>query len=111
MVGWRMMSGGPQLSFTIDANLNQYIETGAAPPPGTLRELVNLRKDRDGKLVKRAAYSGTAVLPSLYGAVRGFEYDRQSVLINERAVLSYAAGIDAWKVLDRPPKWTLESAT
>lgn len=106
-----MISGGAQVSFPIDANLNQYVEQGVGAPPGTLKELVNLRKDRTGKLVKRQGYCGTAATGNARGAVRGFDHNGQPVLIDDTSVLAYGDSQDQWRVVDRATNWTLDGAS
>ncbi len=106
-----MISGGQQISFAVDARLNQYVEPQAGAEPGTLRELVNLRKGRDGNLVKRHAYSGTAATGNARGAVRGFDHDGQPILIDDTSVMAYGGNQDKWRTVDRSTNWTLEGAT
>jgi hypothetical protein len=107
-----VISGNPQVSFVVDATMNQNADVGAGVPPGTFREIVNLRKNKDGQLVKRWGYGGSDGMPASPGAtVRGFGHKNHSVAITEKSVLAYGSASDRWNTVDRTTNWTLEDAT
>lgn len=112
LAGAAVISGGQQLSFAIDARLDQSVELGAGAEPGTLADMVNLRKGEAlGYMVKREAYRGTAAPPTLLGTVRGWDHKGASVRTDGITVQQYGGtGGDVWESLDLVPQFTLTGA-
>ncbi len=106
-----MISGGELTAFVIDANLNQGVDTGAGVPPGTLRELTNLRKNKDGQLKKRTGYQGTAAVVTARPTVRGFDHGGLSVNISDHYINAYGEAMDTHFAADTVPCWTLDKST
>jgi hypothetical protein len=105
-----MQSGGKLLQFPIDANLDQSIEQSSGAQPGALSELINLRKDRTGRLVKRNGYA-TAGSSGGQIPVRLLTNGSSVALADKSAVIrAYGEGTSTWTSLDRTPRWCLTGA-
>lgn len=105
-----MQSGKPQIAFPIDAMLDQSIDQSAGATPGMLSELVNLRKELSGRLVKRAGYPYvgqiTASVP-----VRAMTHGDSVAMATKAAMLhAYGEGTDRLTTVDRAPQWVLTGA-
>lgn len=106
-----MQSGRNMLNFPIDARLDQSIDQGAGAPPGTLSELINLRKDRFGRLKKRP---GMISMPSPGSSdiVRLLPRGNSFAFVDGVGIIRQIAdGVQKSSQKDFAPRWALTGAT
>ncbi len=105
-----MISGATPIQFPIDGQLDQSFDESTGAPPGTVVDLVNLRRDKLGRLVKREGYGRLAHCDDQGGTVRLITRNGGVAAIDVGSCAVYSETEDAWGVVSPAPVWGLDGS-
>lgn len=98
-----MNSNGELISFPIEAMLDQSTDRNAGAEPGTLWELVNLRKDKNGRLLKRSGYRQIGTGASV-DATRAISLNGVPAVVDNANISVFSETENAWYARDKAPQ-------